>query len=299
MHTVESSVRVLSFLIVLPMLLISEQLKIDHVTVAGSNLRAMMSNLRDVGLHCEYGGPHSDHVTEMALISFPDGSYLELIAAQRNANAKALAAHAWGKRMTENAGPCAWAVTSSDLAGDVQRLQAAGVAVKPPVRSGRERPDGKRLEWEMVQIGQEPRGTFFPFAIHDLTLRRERVFLSGKPTIEDFGGVSRVVIAVRDLRASTERYRKAYALPPPTEQVDNDFGAHLALFTGTPVVLAAPLHADSWLATRLDQFGEGPCAFILRARKTERYKTSVKARWGMANISWFETAKLHWHLAFE
>jgi hypothetical protein len=292
-------VRVLSFLIILPMLLTSEQLEIDHVTVAGNDLRAMMSNLAEVGIHCEYGGPHSDHVTEMALVSFPDGSYLELIAPQRNADAKALATHAWGKRMMENAGPCAWAVTSSDLASDVKRLRAAGVAAKPPVRSGRERPDGKRLEWEMVQIGEEPRGTFFPFAIQDLTPRRDRVFLSGKPTTEDFGRVSRVVVAVRDLRASAQRYRDAYALPPPVEQEDSALGAHLALFTGSPVVLAAPLHADSWLATRLHQSGEGPCAFILQARKKEGYKTAGKARWGMAEISWLDTAKLHWHLGCE
>jgi hypothetical protein len=292
-------VRFLSFLVVLPMLLGAEQLKIDHVTVAGRDLRAMMGHLADVGLHCEYGGPHKDQITEMALISFPDGSYLELIAPQRSADTKALAAHVWAKPMMENAGPCAWAVRSSDLPSEIKRLQAAGVTVKPQVRSGRERPDGKRLEWEMLQIGEEPRGTFFPFAIQDLTPRQDRAFLSGKPTTKDFSGVARVVIAVRDLRASVKRYRDAYALPLPIEQVDADFSAHLALFTDTPVVLAAPLHAGSWLANRLDQFGEGPCAFILRARKKGRYQLAGKTRWAMADISWFDTAKLNWRLGFE
>ena len=281
------------------MLVRAEQLKIDHVTVAGSDLKAMMSNLAAVGLHCDYGGPHSDHVTEMALVSFPDGSYLELIAPLQNADAPAVTAHVWGKSMMGNAGPCAWAVGSTDLAGEVKRLETAGVTVNKPVRSGRERPDGKRLEWEMVQIGQEPRGTFFPFAIQDLTSRQDRAFLTGKPTTKDFTGVSRAVIAVHDLRASVKRYRDAYSLPPPIQEVDNAFGAHLALFTGSPVVLAAPLHTDSWLASRLEQFGEGPCAFILKARKAEHYKPASKTRWSMADISWFDTAKLSWHLGFE
>ena len=281
------------------MLLRAEQLTIDHVTVAGEDLTAMTNSLSSVGLHCEYGGLHSDRVTEMALISFPDESYLELIAPQRNANAKALAAHVWAKQMMENAGPCAWAVRASDLATDVKRLQAAGVRVSTPLQGGRERPDGKRLEWQTVQIGEEPRGTFFPFAIQDVTPRRDRVFLTGKPTTKDFSGVSRVVIAVRNLSASVQRYREAYALPPPIEEVDTEFGAHLALFTGSPVVLAAPLHADSWLATRLEQFGEGPCAFILKTRKTGRYNPTAKSRWSMADISWFETARLNWHLGFE
>jgi len=277
----------------------SQQLKIDHVTVAGNDLRAMMSNLASVGLRCEYGGPHADHVTEMALISFPDGSYLELIAPERNVDMRAVEAHAWGKRMLENAGPCAWAVTSPDLARDRKRFETVGITVVPPVRSGRERPDGKRLEWEMMQIGEEPRGTFYPFAIHDLTPRRDRVFLSGKPSTEDFGGVSRVVIAVRDLRTSAQRYRDAYALPPSVAQVDSQFEARIAMFTDSPVVLAAPLDANSWLAKRLDEFGEGPCAFILRARTKERYKRAAMSRWRMVDISWFDTQKLHWRLGFE
>jgi hypothetical protein len=107
------------------------------------------------------------------------------------------------------------------------------------------------------------------------------------------------VIAVRDLRASVERYRKAYALPSPIEQVDKDFGAHFALLPGSPVVLAAPLDANSWLATRLEQFGEGPCAFILKVRKPGHYKPTSKTHWAMAEISWFDTAQLHWHLGFE
>lgn len=292
-------VRVLSLLIAVPIVLMSEQLKIDHVTVAGSDVRAMMSNLANVGLRCDYGGPHADHVTEMALISFPDGSYLELIAPQPNADAKAVAAHAWGKRMLENAGPCAWAVTSSELAGEAKRLQKAGITVKSPVRSGRARPDGKHLEWEMMQIGEEPRGTFFPFAIQDLTPRRDRVFLSGKPTTEDFGGVSRVVIAVRDLQTSAQRYRAAYALPAPVTQIDSEFKARIAVFSNSPAVLAAPLDANSWLAKRLEQFGEGPCAFILRARAKERYKPAAKSRWGTTDISWFDPRELHWRLGFE
>ncbi len=291
--------RLLSLSLVLPMLLSAEQLKIDHVTVAGSDLKAMMNNLAEVGLHCEYGGPHSDRLTEMALMSFPDGSYLELIAPQASANKTTLAAHVWAKRMTGNAGPCAWAVRSSDLAAEMKRLQAAGVTVKPQVRSGRERPDGKRLEWEMVQIGEEPRGTFFPFAIQDLTSRQDRVFLSGKATTKDFGGVARVVIAVRDLKGAVQRYRDAYGLPSPIEEVDKEFGAHLALFTDSPVVLAAPLHADSWLSNRLGQFGEGPCAFILKAKKAGHYKVAAKASWAMTNISWFDSTKLKWRLGFE
>ena|SRR5947207_11346068 len=70
----------------IPMLLGAAELTIDHVTVAGKDLKAMRASLAAAGIQSEYGGPHSNHATEMALTSFPDGSYLELIAIQPNAD---------------------------------------------------------------------------------------------------------------------------------------------------------------------------------------------------------------------
>ena len=275
------------------------ELRPDHVTVAGKDLKTMMANLAAVGLKCEYGGSHSNHATEMALTSFADGSYIELIALQPNADPKAVASHVWAKQMENNAGPCAWAVRVTAIAAEVSRLKAVGITVSAPLRNGRKRPDGTQLEWETAQIGNEPNGTFFPFLIRDLTPRRERAFPSGHPTTKDFSGVTKVVIAVRDLEASVDRYRQAYGFPPPIKQVDATFAAHLASFGGTPVVLAAPLTPQSWLTARLDQFGEGPCAFILSARKASHYAVGSKTRWFGLDISWLDTGKLGWHLGFE
>jgi hypothetical protein len=280
-------------------LLISQNLTVDHVTVAGKDLKTMQASLAAIGIPSEYGGPHTNRATEMALASFPDGSYLELIALQPSADPHAAASHYWAKQMEENAGPCAWAARAKDLAAEVKRLQSAGVPVSEPERSGRARPDGTRLDWETAQVGKETRGTFFPFLIRDFTPRQQRAFPAGKPTTKDFSGVVRVVIAVRDLQESAKRYQQAYGSPPPLKQVDSTFGAHLALIGGTPVVLAAPLTSQSWLGKRLDQFGEGPCAFILGAKKAGRYQAASKTRWFGADVSWFDPAKLGWYLGFE
>jgi len=64
----------------IPMSLGAAELFVDHVTAAGKDLKAMQASLAAVGLASEYGGPHSNHATEMAVVSFADGSYLELIA---------------------------------------------------------------------------------------------------------------------------------------------------------------------------------------------------------------------------
>jgi len=282
-----------------PVVLAAVDLKIDHVTAAGGNLKKLQAGLSALGITTVYGGAHSNGATEMALVSFPDGSYLELIAPQANADAKALDRQPWVKFMKGDAGPCAWAVREKDVAAEVKRLEAAGIPVSVPSRNGRQRPDGARLEWETAQVGTEPNGTFFPFLIHDFTPREQRAFPRGKPLTKDFSGVTRVVIAVHDLNEAVKRYRQAYELPPPIKQVDQSFGAHLALLGGTPVVLAQPLTADSWLAERLAQVGEAPCAFVLGARRPGRYHAASETRWFGVGVSWFDAGKLGWHLGFE
>src|SRR5271155_2623025 len=96
-------------------------LKVDHVTIAGNDLAALSKNF-------ESAGKHTNGMTEMALSSFPDGSYLELIAPQKAAD---VTAHYWGPFMSQQAGPCAWAIRTLDMAADVHRLQAAGIFAHP------------------------------------------------------------------------------------------------------------------------------------------------------------------------
>lgn len=273
--------------------LAAADLTVDHVSVAGTDLVQMQARLAALGIPSEYGGPHSNRATQMALTSFPDGSYLELIALQDQPDAKAVVAHYWSKQIQGNAGPAAWAVRATNMGGEIERLRAAGIVVGMPVRSGRARPDGMRLEWEAAQVGQEPNGTFFPFLIRDFTLREARAFPQGKPATRNFTGIQRVVIAVRDLQTSSDRYRRAYALPAPIELDDLNFGARIAVFAGTPVVLARPLNPQSWLAERMDRFGEGPCAFVLG-----KFEKST-SKMGWAAITWFDSSKLGWHLGFE
>jgi hypothetical protein len=277
--------------------LMAQQFHIDHVTVAGKDVKAMTEALRNVaGINAEYGGPHSNHATEMALASFPDGSYLELIAIQSKADPAALAAHYWHKFMEADAGPSAWAIRPADLDAEVQRLRKAGVAVADPGKSGRKRPDGVQLDWETAQVGPT-NGGFFPFMIRDFTPRENRAFPSGKPTKSEFAGVTKVVIGVQDLDAAIARYRQAYGLAAPQRQDDATFGAKLAWFPETPVVLAAPLGSESWLQARLQRFGEAPCAFVLETHPIASGRPPSK--WFGASIFWVDAKQLGWQLGFE
>ena len=285
-------------LLLVPLSLASADLSIDHVIVAGKDLKSMQAKLAAIGIPTEYGGRHNNHATEMALVSFPDGSYLELLAIQPDADPQALAAHQRTRQLQKDAGPCAWAARLKDIDSEVKRLRAAGVSVGEPVRSGRDRPDGTRLEWEATQVGEEPSGTYFPYLERDITPRALRAFPRGKPTTQDFKGVATVVIAVRNLDAAIKRFRQAYDMPPPIRQSDPEFGAQLALLGNMPVILAAPLNAQSWLNGRLQEFGEGPCAFIL-SRGSGQHSAVSKTRWFGIDVSWMDADKLGWHLGFE
>jgi Glyoxalase-like domain len=282
----------LALLISFPIM--SAELKVDHVTAAGKDLRAMERALQSAGLPFEYGGPHANHATEMALTSFPDGSYLELIAIQPQADPAAVAASPWNKCMQANAGPCAWAARPADLSAEAERLRKVAITVTQAAKNGRRRPDGVQLEWETAQVGSA-NGNFFPFLIHDFTPRERRAYPSGKPTAGHFSGIVKVVLAVRDLDASIAEYAKAYGLPAPQRQEDPGFGARLAWFTGTPVVLAMPSSPQSWLAGRLQRFGELPCAFVLGGAVASKATTN----WFGKPIEWLGPEVLGWRLGVE
>ena len=264
-------------------------LAIDHVTVAGVDLVRMHSALRAVGIDTVYGGPHRDGVTEKALVSFPDGSYLELIAPLPHAPREIVDLHPWSGFLAGNAGPCAWAVCTPDLDAEVSRLRSAGIAVSTPIANGRRRPDGVQLNWRTATCGSEPMGSFFPFLVEDTTPRSLRAFPQGGPINRDYDGIARVVLGVRNLDEAMGRFVQAYGLSCTVRQVDRAFGAHFAVPDSAPIVLAEPLDSASWLSARLDRFGEAPCAVLLKPSDSENGS-------GPLQMEWFDDRALGWRL---
>lgn len=264
------------------------ELKVDHVTVAGRDLAQLRRMFAEAGVPAEYGGKHSNGITEMALSSFADGSYLELITPQTGAD---VTPHYWGRFMMAQTGPCAWAVTTKDLAGDLKRLQAAGIEVHAQ-KSGRKRPDGVELKWEASNVGPGPQGSFFPFLIQDETPREHRVYPQGKPTTSAISGVRYVVVGVADLSGAVAKYRAAFGLGEPQTQTDGSLGARLAWFPGTPVVLAAPEGNNSALAARLKQFGDIPYAFVLGSPSPRSFRTAAPVKWFSGTAAWIDSQKL-------
>lgn len=268
-------------------------LNIDHASVCGSNLDNMRQAFASVGLTTDYGGPHATGGTHMALLGFDDGSYLELIAPQ---DATAAQSSTWAKFMSADAGPCAWAVEPKDIDAEVQRLKAAGVTVTGPENGSRKRPDGMNIEWQIANIGSGTPGSLLPFLIQDRTPRQWRVAPSASVQGSPLTGVEVVVLAVNDLNSAIAVFRKTYNWAEPITEEHGEFGAKLAYFPGQPVILAMPSGGKSWIAERLQKFGESPIAYLLAANDynatNKKFKLSGAKPWFSQRLGWFDQNKL-------
>jgi len=266
---------------------------IDHASLCGSNLDNLRQAFASVGLTTDYGGPHATGGTHMALLGFDDGSYLELIAPQ---DATAAQSSGWAKFMSADAGPCAWAVEPKDIDAEVQRLKAAGTAVTGPENGTRKRPDGMNIEWQVANVGSGTPGALLPFLIQDRTPRQWRVAPSASVQGSMLTGVEIVVLAVNDLNSAISLFRKTYNWAEPIIEDHGDFGAKLAYFPGQPVVLAMPNGGKSFLAERLQKFGESPAAYLLATNDynaaNKKFKLSGAKPWFSQRVGWFDQGKL-------
>ncbi|MGH9356352.1 MAG: VOC family protein [Terriglobia bacterium] len=267
--------------------------KFDHALVCVSDLAAVRQGFASVGLKSDYGGPHPGAVTQMALVGFTDGTYVGLMSPL---NPPAPAGADWAKSMNGNIGSCAWAAYVPDIGHAVARISSMGVKVAGPAPGARKRPDGVLIKWERANLGKGEPGSELPFLIQDLTPRSYRGHLSASVKGTDLAGVKIVVLGVKDLDSGIALFRRVYGWPAPEVKVDPRFGAKLAYFKGTPVILGAPLAQGSWLSARLARFGNCPIGFLMSTSnfRTTRSHFSLPSasQWFGWKVAWFDPQKL-------
>jgi hypothetical protein len=270
-------------------------IKFDHALICASNLGPVQQALTAVGLEPDYGGHHGHASTQMAQLGFPDGTY---IGVEAPADPSVETGTPQSSLMKANAGPCGWAVTSFDLRHDLERVSQLGVVVGAPEARSRKRPDGTLAEWRSASLGSGAPGSNLPFLIEDKTPRSNR---APRPSASVKGttltGVAIVVLGVKNLDESVALFRKVYRLPPPRLEDHPDFGGKLAYFSGTPVILAAPLTPDSWISERVNRLGQCPVAFLLGSNDfkaaSKHFSLPAQPRWFNLNVSWFDPQVLH------
>lgn len=272
-------------------------IKVDHAGICAYDLAVMQQAFADLGLRAEYGGVHAGGGTHNALLGFDDGSYIELIAPQHPEMLSPSDAQDWTPLKPDKAQDCFWGVRAADLKTEVARLQKSGIEISSPVPGRRTKPDGTVVEWEGAGIKQEKGGDILPFLIEDKTPRSARIQPSASVKGTELSGIDIVVLGVKDLDASVALFRRAFGLPAPAIASDTEFGAKMAYFPGTPVLLATPLNDHAWLATQLNQAGQSPIGLLLRTQNftasSKRFQLSGETSWFGRKIAWFDVAKLH------
>jgi catechol 2,3-dioxygenase-like lactoylglutathione lyase family enzyme len=261
-------------------------LDLDHVPFAVTDLDAASEAMADLGLESVYGGEHDNGVTHMAVVGFPDRSYVELIARHGSGESPF-----WPRFVHGGLGPCAWCVRVEDLHAESARLVERGVGISGPWNDGRTRPDGLAIEWDATFLGEEPWRNALPFLITDRTPIERRVPVTvGEET--RLTGVETVVVAVSDVEAATARFRRHFRLPRPEPVESEALGTDLLWFPGRPLVLAGPAD-DGPVAERLDGLPQAPCACLLGtddfAETADRFPLVGVERWGGRRVAWFES----------
>jgi hypothetical protein len=232
--------------------------RLDHVTVAGRDLDRLTEAFSAAGLPVEYGGRHSNGVTHMAIVGFPDGSYVELISK----HAPDATSPWWEAAIDGDAGPCAWAVGVDDIETATATLRDRGVTVDGPTAYERERDDGTLVEWDLTSLGGGDPGTRLPFLIADRTPRERRVRPTVDPAASPLRGVEAVVVGVPDLATAADAFATAFDAGEPTRTACADRSAAVASFPDLPVTLAEPTD-DGWLAERVSRSGASPAAYLI------------------------------------
>lgn len=265
-------------------------MNIDHVTIAGASLDALRKTFDTLGFPTDYGGPHSNGITHMALLGFDDGSYIELISTLKPGQESPW----WDRYIKEDAGPCAWAIRADDIDAEAKRIAKQGVAVRGPDAMHRDRPDGKRVEWDLATLGEGDPGVKLPFLIHDRTPRSLRVEPSPSVAHSELTGIAHVVITAQDLHESDRIYSRLFGGWESPRGVDEHLPAELQTFDNLPVIFASPLDPRTPLAARHEKYGTCPLAYLIKStdlgRSARRFPNAYEGLWFENPVLWLPSA---------
>lgn len=235
--------------------------RFDHAVLVVEDLARSSRDFESLGFTVVPGGEHPSFGSRNALIAFADGAYLELLAfdkSHRREIAPGLERIALWREKRD--GLADFAVLPVRIEEVIARAEARGLTVAGPFAGGRVRPDGRQVAW---QLGL-PEGFDVPFLCEDVTPRHLRV-PDGVRSEHPNGalGIRRILVLVRDVRASLSRY-KALLGDEAIQGACAEDGRSAVLEVGsTAIALVSPPGEDSKLRGALHARGEGPFSLHL------------------------------------
>ncbi len=176
---------------------------IDHVVIVVNDLAQATSSFQELGFTVTFGGHHEHRPSSNALIPFADGSYIELVGFREVSEP---IVDPWWTLLEKGEGLADHALRTTKVAADIARLTSAGFHARGSIAGGRNRPDGRRVDWQIARI-ETFENARPPFIIEDITDIALRVPSGELATHEN--GVDRiagVTTVVADLAAGKRLY---------------------------------------------------------------------------------------------
>ncbi len=186
---------------------------IDHVVILVDDLDRAIRQYEQLGFTVLPGGRHA-RFTHNALVTFQDGSYLELIAFYEAPDAAKGESHRWHRHVAEGGGLIDFAVGTDDVKAVVADAAKRGLTYSGPHPGQRSRPDGQQLAWQSAMVG-EGESAALPFVIEDITDRGLRVPAEGSTHANGVRGIEALIIGVDDLGAAASGYQKLLGKDEP------------------------------------------------------------------------------------
>jgi len=257
----------------------TQSFALDHAVIFVEDLSRAAEDYATLGFRVVPGGVHAGGITHNALITFDDGTYLELLAPTRRWRItvfRALGTGRLAKRVTRGSpllvrdarrvrageGLIDFALAGAAVAGTAAVLREAGGA-DGPVDGGRERPDGQRIAWRLVF----PRAGVLPFLIEDTTPRHLRVAPAG-PHPNGVTGIQAVTVVTATFDRTVAQYQTLLGREPfeTVAPIPRSLAVEFRL-DATVIRLVAPTGTQHPLRAYLDRWGPGVYNLVLRADK--------------------------------
>lgn len=217
-------------------------MRFDHAILAVFDLQRATADFEELGFTVIFGGEHDGGLTHNALITFADGTYLELMAPtspELIANPPEPGPGNYLFLFEGGEGYAGFALHTDELDAVVARVRERGIEIADPASGGRQRTDGVELAWRAAF----PLGSFSPFFITDENPRELRVRTEPELTSHANGalGIQRVLSVVSSLEDGIMRYSAMLGENPTPGSVIE--GAETAKFKiGTfEAAIASPL----------------------------------------------------------
>jgi catechol 2,3-dioxygenase-like lactoylglutathione lyase family enzyme len=188
--------------------------RLDHIVIAVRDLGDGIARYRELGFDVRAGGRHTGRGTHNAIVRF-GLDYLELISVFDEPAARAAGRGELLDALAEGEGPVAYALATTDIEAEAERLARGGLAVSGPFAMERLRPDGTRLSWRLVIPGDGSYRRPWPFFIQWDQPDADRLARDGGGAHPNGAlGVRSLTVGVRDLEAARHLYADVLGLEP-------------------------------------------------------------------------------------